>query len=154
MTQVTFKPDPEILTELDYNFETLNNRLREMAFLNKGLTIVLTDERDGAEEKHQYEGGLASFVAYVRGARHPLHEEVFYFEASREEADIEVALQYDDRFSENTHTFVNNINTHEGGAHLTGLKRRSPGPSTTTPAGATCSRRPTRASRAMTCGRG
>ena len=121
-TQVTFKPDPEILTELDYNFETLNNRMREMAFLNKGLTIVLTDERDGAEEKHQYEGGLASFVAYVRGARHPLHEEVFYFEASREEADIEVALQYDDGFSENTHTFVNNINTHEGGAHLTGLK--------------------------------
>ncbi len=121
-THVTFKPDPEIFTELEYNFDTLNNRLRELAFLNKGLAITITDDRDGTEEKHQYEGGLASFVAHVRGARQPLHEEVCYFEASREEADIEVALQYDDGFSENTHTFVNNINTHEGGAHLTGLK--------------------------------
>ena len=121
-TRVTFKPDPKVFTELDYNFETLNNRLRELAFLNKGLTIMLTDERDGNEKTHRYDGGLASFVAYVRGARHPLHPEVFCFEASRKEADIEVAMQYDDGFSENTHTFVNNINTHEGGAHLTGLK--------------------------------
>ena len=121
-TTVTFKPDPEIFTELEYNFDTLNNRLRELAFLNKGLAIKITDDRDGTEETHRYEGGLASFVEYVRGARHPLHPEVFYFEASREEADIEVAMQYDDGFSENTHTFVNNINTHEGGAHLTGLK--------------------------------
>ena len=121
-THVTFMPDSEIFTELAYNFETLNNRLRELAFLNKGLKIVLTDERDGAEEIHQYEGGLASFVEYVRGSRQPLHEKIVYFEASREEADIEVAMQYDDGFSEHTHTFVNNINTHEGGAHLTGLK--------------------------------
>ncbi len=121
-TRVTFKPDPEVFTELEYNFETLNNRLRELAFLNKGLTIVLTDERDGTEKTHHYEGGLESFVAHLRGARHPLHPGVFYFEASREEADIEVAMQYDDGFSENTHTFVNNINTQEGGAHLTGLK--------------------------------
>ena len=121
-TRVTFKPDPKVFTELDYNFETLNNRLRELAFLNKGLAIVLSDERDGNEKTHRYDGGLASFVAYVRGARHPLHPEVFCFEASREEADIELAMQYDDGFSENTHTFVNNINTHEGGAHLTGLK--------------------------------
>jgi len=121
-TTVTFKPDPEIFTELEYSFDMLNNRLRELAFLNKGLSITITDDRDGTEEKHQYEGGLASFVEYVRGARPPLHPDVFYFEASREEADIEVAMQYDDGFSENTHTFVNNINTHEGGAHLTGLK--------------------------------
>ena len=121
-THVTFMPDSEIFTELAYSFETLNNRLRELAFLNKGLKIVLTDERDGAEEIHQYEGGLASFVEYVRGSRQPLHEKIVYFEASREEADIEVAMQYDDGFSEHTHTFVNNINTHEGGAHLTGLK--------------------------------
>ena len=121
-THVTFMPDPEIFTELSYNFETLNNRLRELAFLNKGLKIVLADERDGTEETHQYEGGLASFVAHVRGSRQPLHEKVVYFEASREEADIELAMQYDDGFSEHTHTFVNNINTHEGGAHLTGLK--------------------------------
>ena len=121
-THVTFMPDPEIFTERAYNFETLNNRLRELAFLNKGLMIVLTDERDGTEETHQYEGGLASFVEHVRGSRQPLHEKVVYFEASREEADIELAMQYDDGFSEHTHTFVNNINTHEGGAHLTGLK--------------------------------
>ena len=123
-TRVTFKPDPEIFTDPDfsYSFETLNNRLRELAFLNKGLKIVLSDERDGTEETHQYEGGLASFVEHVRGSRQPLHEKIVYFEASREEADIELAMQYDDGFSEHTHTFVNNINTHEGGSHLTGLK--------------------------------
>jgi len=122
-TKVTFLPDHEIFAERTYSFETLNNRIRELAFLNKGLEITLTDEReDGTEEAHCYEGGLAEFVTYVRGARHPLHEKVVYFEASREEADIELALQYDDGFSENTHTFVNNINTHEGGSHLTGLK--------------------------------
>jgi DNA gyrase subunit B len=127
-TVVTFMPDSEIFTERAYSFETLNNRLRELAFLNKGLKIVLTDERDGADERdsaeevHQYEGGLASFVEHVRGTRQPLHEKIVYFEASREEADIELAMQYDDGFSEHTHTFVNNINTHEGGAHLTGLK--------------------------------
>jgi len=123
-TLVTFLPDSEIFTEpgLSYNFETLNNRLRELAFLNKGLKIVLTDERDGTEETHQYAGGLVSFVEHVRGSRQPLHEKIVYFEASREEADIELAMQYDDGFSEHTHTFVNNINTHEGGAHLTGLK--------------------------------
>ena len=121
-TLVTFMPDSEIFTELAYHFETLNNRLRELAFLNKGLKIVLTDERDGVEETHQYEGGLASFVEHVRGSRPPLHEKIVYFEAIREEADIELAMQYDDGFSEHTHTFVNNINTHEGGTHLTGLK--------------------------------
>ena len=93
-----------------------------MAFLNKGLQITLKDEREGIEDVHRYDGGLAEFVTYVRGARQPLHEKVVYFEASRPEADIELAMQYDNGFSENTHTFVNNINTHEGGAHLTGLK--------------------------------
>ena len=121
-THITFKPDPEVFTDLNYNFETLNGHLRELAFLNKGLTIVVTDKRDDIEEKHYYEGGLVSFVEHLLGSRKPTHDEVFYFEASREEADIEVALQYDDGFSENTHTFVNNINTHEGGTHLTGLK--------------------------------
>jgi DNA gyrase subunit B len=122
-TTVTFKPDPEIFTELDFHFETLNNRLRELAFLNKGLRIVISDERDGGEKaEHEYEGGLASFVEYVRGARAPLHDKVLYCETSKPEADIELALQYDAGFTENTHTFVNNINTHEGGMHLTGLK--------------------------------
>ncbi len=123
-TIVRFKPDPEIFTELSYNFQTLANRLRELAFLNKGLRISLTDERNGTPrvEEYHYEGGLASFVEFLRGSRVPLHPKIIYFETSREEAEIELAMQYDDGFSENTHTFVNNINTHEGGTHLTGFK--------------------------------
>ncbi|MDH3222357.1 MAG: toprim domain-containing protein, partial [Gemmatimonadota bacterium] len=94
------------------------------AFLNKGLKIVLRDERsdDEIEEVYKYDGGLAEFVEYLRGSRSAVHEKVIYFEASRPEAEIELAMQYDAGFSENTHTFVNNINTHEGGTHLTGLK--------------------------------
>jgi DNA gyrase subunit B len=126
-TKVVFSPDPAIFTELEYNFGTLSNRLRELAFLNKGLRIFLKDERSIAgevprEEEYFYEGGLASFVEYLRGSRQPLHPTIIYFETSKEEAEIELAMQYDDGFSENTHTFVNNINTHEGGTHLTGLK--------------------------------
>ena len=123
-TKVSFKPDHEIFTELRYNFDTLSNRLRELAFLNKGLRIVLKDEREKepVEEAYEYEGGLASYVEYLRGSRSALHKDIVYFEASRPEAEIELAMQYDDGFSENTHTFVNNINTHEGGSHLTGFK--------------------------------
>ena len=130
-TRVTFKPDPQIFTERRYNFDTLSGRLREMAFLNRGLRISLRDERGAEdsrapveyeEEVYQYEGGLVEYVAYLRGSRQPVHPEVCAFEVSREEAEIELALQYDSGFSENTHTFVNNINTHEGGTHLTGLK--------------------------------
>ncbi|MGI9629158.1 MAG: DNA topoisomerase subunit B, partial [Longimicrobiales bacterium] len=123
-TQVAFKPDPEIFTELTYNFDTLSARLRELAFLNKGLKIVLRDERtdDEVEEVYKYDGGLAEFVEYLRGARTAVHQKVIYFDTSRPEAEIELAMQYDTGFSENTHTFVNNINTHEGGSHLTGLK--------------------------------
>jgi DNA gyrase subunit B len=129
-TKVFFSPDPAIFTELEYNFGTLSNRLRELAFLNKGLRISLKDERStagdtGREEEYFYEGGLASFVEYLRGSRQPLHPTIIYFETSREEAEIELAMQYDDGFSENTHTFVNNINTHEGGTHLTGIEGRS-----------------------------
>jgi DNA gyrase subunit B len=127
-TTVLFKPDAEIFTELEYHFDTLSLRLRELAFLNKGIRIVLRDERDRdenglpTEDVYQYEGGLAEYVTYLRGSRGALHETVCYFEGSKPEAEIELALQYDDGFSENTHTFVNNINTHEGGSHLTGLK--------------------------------
>ena len=123
-TRVTFRPDSEIFTELVYNFETLSSRLRELAFLNRGLKISIRDERadDPTEEEFRYEGGLAEYVEYLRGSRTPVHEDVFYFEAQKPEAEIELALQYDSGFSENTHTFVNNINTHEGGTHVTGLK--------------------------------
>ncbi len=123
-TKIVFKPDAEIFTETVYSLETLTSRLREMAFLNKGLEISLTDERlqPASEETFQYEGGLAEYVIFLRGNRQAVHENVVYFQAERPEADIELALQYDNGFSENTHTFVNNINTHEGGSHLTGLK--------------------------------
>ncbi|MDE3003077.1 MAG: DNA topoisomerase (ATP-hydrolyzing) subunit B [Gemmatimonadota bacterium] len=122
-TTVSFKPDHEIFTELVYSFEILSNRLRELAFLNKGLKIVLVDERgDGTEESYQYEGGIAEYVTFLRGSRGALHDKICYFETSKPEAEIELALQYDQGFSENTHSFVNNINTHEGGMHITGLK--------------------------------
>jgi len=122
-TKVWFKPDHEIFSELVYSYEVLSNRLRELAFLNKGLRITLVDERDdGMSEDYIYQGGIAEYVEYLRGSRGALHDKICYFEASRPEAEIELALQYDQGFTENTHTFVNNINTHEGGMHLTGLK--------------------------------
>ncbi|HET7464344.1 MAG TPA: DNA topoisomerase (ATP-hydrolyzing) subunit B [Longimicrobium sp.] len=127
-TIVSFKPDAQIFEETTYSFDTLSNRLRELAFLNKGVNISLTDERptlEGGEvraEAYHYEGGLREFVEHLRGTRKPLHAEVVYIEASRPEAEIEIAFQYDDGYNENTFTFVNNINTHEGGTHLTGFK--------------------------------
>jgi DNA gyrase subunit B len=123
-TKVTFKPDAKIFTELEYSFDTLCNRLRELAFLNKGLTISLRDERPTKPEEdvYRYEGGLSEYVAFLRGSRKPIHEKIIYVEGSRPEAEIELAMQYDEGYSENTHTFVNNINTHEGGMHLTGFK--------------------------------
>jgi DNA gyrase subunit B len=128
-TTVTFKPDLEIFPESEYSFDTLSNRLRELAFLNRGVRLVLTDERKVDEEtgtvrseEYHYEGGLKSFVEYLRGSRKPLHAEPIYIEASRPEAEIEIAMQYDDGYNDNTFSFVNNINTHEGGTHLTGFK--------------------------------
>ena len=122
-TKVSFKPDDQIFTELVYSFEILSNRLRELAFLNKGLKIVLVDERgEAVRDEYQFDGGIAEYVTFLRGSRGALHDKICYFEASKPEAEIELAMQYDQGFSENTHTFVNNINTHEGGSHLTGFK--------------------------------
>ena len=126
-TKVTFKPDHEVFESLSYSFDTLSNRLRELAFLNKGLRITLSDERSDEgntqrREEYHAEGGIKEFVEFLRGTRRPLHPKPVYLEASREEAEIELALQYDDGYNENTFTFVNNINTHEGGSHLTGFK--------------------------------
>ncbi|HEX6694708.1 MAG TPA: DNA topoisomerase (ATP-hydrolyzing) subunit B [Longimicrobiales bacterium] len=125
-TTITFKPDPEIFTELNFAFDTLSNRLRELAFLNKGLNITIIDERDSEKghrrEEYHYEGGIVQFVEFLRGTRKPMHPKPVYIEAVREEAEIDLAFQYDDGYNENTYTFVNNINTHEGGSHLTGFK--------------------------------
>jgi DNA gyrase subunit B len=123
-TTVWFKPDTSIFTETRFDFNTLANRLRELAFLNKALTITLKDERTGQAktETYYYKGGLAEFVKWVLGNRRPLHAKPITFEATREDVEVEGAVQYDDQYSENTFTFVNNINTHEGGTHLTGFK--------------------------------
>src|SRR6266576_311291 len=123
-TTVTFKPDTKIFTETRFDYATLANRLRELAFLNKGLTITLKDERKGSqkEETYLYKGGLAEFVKWVTGSRRTLHQKPIAFEATREGTEVEGAILYDDQYSENTFTFVNNINTHEGGTHLTGFK--------------------------------
>ncbi len=123
-TTVWFKPDTEIFTETRFDWGILSNRLRELAFLNKGLAITLKDERKGQtkEETYHYKGGLAEFVKWLLGNRKPLHPKIFVFETNREGVEVEGAVQYDDGYNENTFSFVNNINTHEGGTHLTGFK--------------------------------
>src|SRR5437667_1728881 len=123
-TTVWFKPDTSIFTETRFDHATLATRLRELAFLNKGLAITLKDERKGQlkEETFVYKGGLAEFVKWLVGTRRLLHAKPIVFEAAREGVEVEGAVQYDDQYSENTFTFVNNINKHEGGTHLTGFK--------------------------------
>src|SRR2546425_1486940 len=123
-TTVTFKRDTEMFPDTHLNYATQASRLRELAFLNKALTITLKDERKGSqkEETYFYKGGLAEFVKWVIGSRRTLHQKPIVFEATREGTQVEGAILYDDQYSENTFTFVNNINTHEGGTHLTGFK--------------------------------
>ena len=123
-TMVSFKPDHTIFSETRFDYATIANRLRELAFLNKGLTITLKDERKGQQraETFFYKGGLAEFVKWLLGNRKPLHPKPIVFEASREGVEVEGAIQYDEGYNENTFSFVNNINTHEGGTHLTGFK--------------------------------
>ncbi len=117
-----FKPDPEIFDTIDFNYEILQSRLREQAFLNKGIKISLTDERDQRSDVFYYEGGIKEFVVYLNRNRTALQEEIIYFECVKEEVDVEVAMQFTDSYQENVHTFANNINTHEGGTHLSGFK--------------------------------
>lgn len=121
-TKVSFKPDHEIFDELEYSFDTLEHRLRELAFLNKGIRINLKDERNGTEKTFQYEGGIVSFVKYLNKNREVLHKEPIYFEAKRDDIDVEIALQYNDGFTESIFSFANNINTLEGGSHASGFK--------------------------------
>jgi len=122
-TTVSFKADEEIFTVLEYKYETLAERLREMAYLNRGVRISLRDERgEGRAEEFHYEGGIAQFVEYLRGAKSALHPDVIYVSGTQDDTEIELAMQYTDAYNENTFTFVNNINTHEGGTHLSGFK--------------------------------
>jgi DNA gyrase subunit B len=121
-TAVTFMPDSEIFSEIDFNFDTISTRLRELAFLNKGVKISIRDERTSKENIFQYEGGISSFVQHLNKNKNVLHEDVIYFEATKDDVIVEVALQYNDGYNDNTHSFANNINTIEGGTHLSGFK--------------------------------
>ena len=122
-TTITFMPDGEIFKEIDYSFETVAGRLKELAFLNSGLQIVLSDEREEKKtEKFQYKGGLVQFVKYLNEGRKPLFATPISFEGAKDDIIMEIALQYNESYHENIFSFVNNINTHEGGTHLIGLK--------------------------------
>jgi DNA gyrase subunit B len=124
-TTICFRPDPKVFTEtLEFSFDTLSRRFRESAFLNKGLKIRLVDEREeGREVAYQYDGGIRDFVAHINEAKDPVHKTVFYFHREEEEmGDVEVAMQWNSGFQDSVFTFANNINTHEGGAHLSGFR--------------------------------
>ena len=122
-TTVHFKPDSTIFTELIYSYETLRLRIRKLDFLNKGIRINLNDERTGKQESFHYEGGIIEFVKYVNENKDKLHDDPIYIEGIKDTNIVEVALQYCDTYTENLFTFVNNINTEEGGTHLSGFKQ-------------------------------
>ena len=121
-TTVTFKPDPEIFETLEFNYETLCKRLRELSFLNRGLQISIEDERTNEKQSYYYEGGIESFVEFLGTKRKALHDKPIYFLAQKDDVSIEVALQYNDSYNEILCSYANNINTIEGGTHLVGFK--------------------------------
>jgi DNA gyrase subunit B len=124
-SKTMFKPDPDIFDEVDFDYDTLEHRLREMAFLNKGVKISLSDEREGRKKKEvfYYEGGIREFVKHQNTTKEPIHPDIIYFEVKRgDDVEVEVAMQYTDRYNETILTYANNINTTEGGSHLVGFK--------------------------------
>ena len=128
-TVTQFLPDASIFTLSEYSFETLSNRLRELAFLNKGIELTITDKRNRDEEgnflyvRFYSENGLKDFIEYLDGNREKLIPEAVYIEGMKQDIPIEIAMQYNTTFTENLHAYVNNINTHEGGTHLSGFRR-------------------------------
>ncbi|NLC03874.1 MAG: DNA topoisomerase (ATP-hydrolyzing) subunit B [Tissierellia bacterium] len=121
-TAIHFKPDPEIFEILEFNYETLEYRFREMAFLNKGITIIIIDKRTDKKKEFYYEGGIASFVEYINKKKTAIQKQVIYFEGIKDDTTAELAMQYTDGYTENVFTYANNINTGEGGTHLSGLR--------------------------------
>jgi len=121
-TRVTFKPDPLIFETLEFSFDILSQRLRELAFLNRGLHITIEDEREQKSHEFLYEGGIVSFVQTLNKAKTPIHPDVIYLHGTREGLEIEIALQWNEGYSESVYAFANNINTIEGGTHLVGFK--------------------------------
>ena len=121
-TLIRFRPDSDIFETKEFDFSTLETRLRELAFLNSGVEITLTDERSGEESSFKYDGGIREFVEYLNETRDALHDEVIYFEDEEDDIQVEIAMQATDDLQSSTHAFANNINTREGGTHLTGFK--------------------------------
>src|SRR4051812_2246625 len=121
-TKVTFKPDSQIFETTVFSFDTLPQRLRELAFLNGGIVITLDDERDGKSHKFHYEGGIVSFVQHLNTNKAAVNEKPIYMRGEKDGIDAEIALQWNDGYAETIYTFANNINTHEGGTHLSGFK--------------------------------
>ena len=125
-TWVTFKPDADIFDTDIYDYETLKVRVRELAFLNKGLTITLRDDRDGEDttgDKFCYEGGISEYVRFINQGKTPIHENIIHLDGTEDGVAFEVAMQYNTSYNENIYSFVNNINTHDGGTHEEGVKR-------------------------------
>src|SRR5277367_1599765 len=121
-TKITFHADPTIFTTLNYSYDTLSQRLRELAFLNKGLKITLEDERSSKKTEFRFTGGIAEFVKHLNRGKGVLHDSPIYIEGKREHVDIEIALQYNDSYAENIFAFANTINTVDGGTHLAGFR--------------------------------
>ena len=121
-TKITFLPDATIFPSIDFNYDTLAQRLRELSFLNKGLTIILKDERNNKETEFRYNGGIAEFVKHLNRNKETLHPVAIFAEADKDEMHVEVAIQYNDGYAENVFTFANNINTVDGGSHLSGFR--------------------------------
>ncbi|TRZ93557.1 DNA topoisomerase (ATP-hydrolyzing) subunit B [bacterium] len=121
-TKVTFKPDRTIFSKIEFSYDTLSQRLRELAFLNKGLKIKIEDERSEKKAVFEFAGGVVSFVEYLNKNKNPLHNKVVYFQKTQDDVMMEVALQYNDGYAETLFSFANNINTIEGGTHLSGFK--------------------------------
>ncbi|MCL6616770.1 MAG: DNA gyrase subunit B, partial [Anoxybacillus ayderensis] len=121
-TKITFKPDRQIFENIEFNFETLTQRMRELSFLNRGLKITITDERVNKSHTFQYKGGILEFVEYLNQNKTALHPKPIYFESTKDDVIIELALQYNTGYSETIFAFVNNINTTEGGTHVIGFK--------------------------------
>ncbi len=121
-TRVHFVPDPEIFTTTVYDFDILKHRLRELAFLNQGITITLNDKRNNRKDTYFYEGGIKSFVEHLNRKKEIINPEPIYFNGTKDENVVEIAMQYNDSYTENIYSFVNNINTEEGGTHLAGFK--------------------------------
>ncbi|MDW5298817.1 MAG: DNA gyrase subunit B, partial [Sedimentibacter sp.] len=121
-TTITFLPDSSIFETIQFNYTILKHRMRELAFLNKGIKISLEDKRDGIKDEFHFEGGIKQFVQYLNSKKEPLHEDIIYTEGKKDKVVVEISMQYTDSYNENIFSFVNNINTIEGGSHLVGFK--------------------------------